>query len=266
MLGAGLQDPKALAVPGTKANQPFRFYLKNGTQRQIIFLDDPRTAPPVLEHNFRLMRRGKLSWGNFETCVSRIPGMTCPACRYAEQYGNYGASATYFMTVIDMTPYKNPKTGAVKKYTKMLFAAKQSTMEKLTRRSLEQTDKGRVEGLRGCIFNAARSSEPKSPAVGDDFTFVQVVDLTKLPPEDRVPFNYAELLAPDITRLHNVVKQLREGFTGSEVATGNPVDDLFGGGAGASSTESTGVGILSEMDDGGLAGVEVDYSSIEVPM
>lgn len=232
--GAGVAIPKDDTPRST-----FRFFVERGKEKHIIFLHEIDSALVIWEHQFQLMKKGKLSWNNFATCL-RTTGSPCPLCRYAEDMGKFGRSAVQLFSVLDLTPWKD-KQGVVHQYSKVILAAKKGTQDILTRRHLELVQSGKPQGLKHAKFKVYRGPDDKSPAVGSEFTFVKYSELGKLPPDDIIPVPIDEF-APNPTRMAEIVTRLK---------------------GGAAPTLSSGSSLLDDDDDLPSGAGEFDVASVE---
>ncbi len=169
----------------------FRFFLKEGAEGNITFLDGNVNdgmldATFYYEHHVQL--NGK--WGNFFVCTKETE--PCPIC-------NSGLYPTYvaLLSVIDHTTYKGKEKDYVD--TVKLFVAKQDTFKLLQKMAIKRG------GLRGCKFEATRIGE-KAPNVGGAFEFIEKLteqELAQYKPlkqgdQDRSkPIDYAAMLEAD---------------------------------------------------------------------
>jgi hypothetical protein len=89
-----------------------------------------------------------------------------------------------------------------------------TTWEKVKRRALQRVAAG--DTLRGAMISIFRSSKPKSPAVGEEFEFVKMVDLKAYP--DTAAVNYLEELKPNPAQVKAAAAQLGGEVAGEGVA------------------------------------------------
>lgn len=172
------------------SRKPWRFYLKTGEERRVIFLDPISGEEPVQFHEHNVNINGK--WNNHFTCTAGIPGHKCFFCeqdKEKEQNSRYFATA---FTVLDTTEYTT-KSGEKGSNTKKLFIAKSRTMRLLQRKlkkAIEETG-----GLRTWSMDCYRSGG-KVAAVGDDFVLGDRVDIDNMEEVDITPFDYMEVFKP----------------------------------------------------------------------
>ena len=160
-------------------NWVHRFWLKEGTEAKIIFLDDD----PIIieEHQMKLNGR----WTNWFTC-RRVLGEPCIICDELKDT----PSTVGFYTILDLTKYTNKK-GEVIQNTVKLFTPKFKALQLIKRQSQKRG------GLELCVYDVFRSSADAFN-VGDSFEFETKTtweDIKKLNPDAAV-LNYAEILAP----------------------------------------------------------------------
>ena len=161
------------------------FWLKEGEDRPITFLDGNLTADGLLDTSSFNQHQVKMNgkFRNHFVCVEEDE--PCPLC----QMGNYATLVSLF-TIIDHTPYTD-RNGKVHVHERKLFVAKRETMTRLQKLAT------RHGGLTGWTVNVNRIGD-KSPEVGTDFDFLEEQDLSelaavlKLPPEGIVPYDYSK--------------------------------------------------------------------------
>lgn len=143
------------------SNKMRRFYIPNGAETKITFLDgkmdkdDLLDAMCYLEHNIYING----SWKNWFPCTSETE--PCPICE-----GDNEAKLVYVFTVIDHSEWKSEKTGKVYKDQRKLFVCKRNTFKMLQKKAAKHG------GLAGCTFDVSRTGD-KEASVGNDFDFVQ---------------------------------------------------------------------------------------------
>lgn len=171
-----------------------RFWLKQGESRKIVFLDN--LAFRFWEHNVCIDG----SWKNWFVCLRENLGEECALCSSDNRPYFVG-----FYSVLDMTGYTDKK-GVKHVNEKLLFPAKIPILEKLSRKDEKHG------GLTGCIFDVTRGASAKSSAVGDDFDFVEKVELIKqFPSVDITPYQYEEILKPEqADRLKIIVAKAKD--------------------------------------------------------
>ena len=214
-----MDDPNALS--GGQGGQ--RLWIPKGGTKNLIFLTEgngplPYGPPLIFEHNFPL-GVGKKRFQNWLPCIEPL-GVTCGLCEWANTHDGSGRryKGMYF-TVLDLSQWTD-KQGNVHKMSKKLMVAKKDTKEKLERRYLTRLEAGSC--LRGALFRATRGSSDKSPSVGDDFEFVQMVDLRQIPEEFREPIDYIEFLG--LNKTEELKKRVADAVQRMRVETGE-----FGG-------------------------------------
>jgi len=175
-----------------EAGRMWRFWMPDGEDRQITFLDGALDDDGMLdiymfyEHSLRL--NGKVE--NFVCTAAVDETQPCPICESGDR-----ASFVGVMTVIDHSEQKiksGPNAGKVISNTRKLFVAKQSTIKQLTKIAAKRG------GLTGCTFDVSRTGH-QSPSVGNQFDFVQkfdsyeeIAEACGLKVEDVQPANYEE--------------------------------------------------------------------------
>jgi hypothetical protein len=137
----------------------FRFFLKEGEKKKVVFLADERAG--VWEHTVQF---GPKQFEKF-TCSRDSNCFLCGT----------GVRATYteHCSVWDTTEYTN-RDGQVKKGSRKSFAASGSAIDVLNRRRQEKGG-----NLTGYIVECHRDGA-KSPSVGNDFIVGEKIELTKI--------------------------------------------------------------------------------------
>lgn len=193
--GKAAQD--AFAKEETKAqmnkDRPFRFFLKNGGESSITFLDGnledgALNIPYFYEHFVKISGRAQ----NFVCTQDEEP---CPICE-----GGDSPSFVGVLTVIDHSSYTG-KDGKEYKDQVRLFVPKRGTIKQLQKFAEKRG------GLRGCRFDVSRTGD-KEPAVGNVFDFTEKLteqQLVKTYGEKAAPLDYAKALgylpAKDLRKL-----------------------------------------------------------------
>ncbi len=149
------------------ASGPNRLWMPAGSKRELIFVDPEPIA--IYEHQAKING----SWKNFFTCLRGIED-TCPGC---EELGEKTRYYVGYYTAVDATGWTDKK-GNKHQFEACLVPAKLKSLKKLKRKGQDRTEAG-GEGLRGCLFSAARDDD-KDPAIGSEFEYVRTVDLDKL--------------------------------------------------------------------------------------
>lgn len=140
-------------------DRPFRFFLKNGGETSITFLDGDLDADGALEIPYYYEHFEKIA-GRVQTFPCLQDSEPCPLC----ESGN-SPSFVGVMTIIDHTEFKD-KEGNMKKDQVRLFVAKRGTIKQLQKLAAKRG------GLRGCRFDVSRTGD-KEPGVGNVFDFTE---------------------------------------------------------------------------------------------
>ena len=191
-VGSDMDDPNRQAGSSQAGK---RLWLPKGAKKSIIFLSEGTGplpyGPPVIYEHQPPIGQGKRRWLNWFPCLEPL-GVPCPLCQWADSHDRSGARYKgMFFTVVDLTQWVDQQ-GKQHTMTKKLLVAKRDTKEKIERKYMSRVEAG--GGLRGAMFTTFRGSSDKSAAVGDDFEFIQMCDLSQLPPEMQEPFDVAEEL------------------------------------------------------------------------
>lgn len=176
-----------------QAGKGFRFYMGDGEERAITFLDGKLDdegmldIPMFYEHNIQVNG----DWKNFVCTGETDTSQPCPICEKGDRPSLVGV-----MTVLDHTPYvvqKGPNKGKTYVNQRKLFVAKRQTITQLTNLAKKRG------GLTGCLFDVLRSGETAA-RVGSQFDFQHKFatraeikakfDLAE--DEDVLPFDYSE--------------------------------------------------------------------------
>lgn len=161
----------------------YRFWMKEGDERTVTFLDGDLSDDGLLEtvsykqHNMKV--NGK--YRNYFPCVAEHEA--CPLC----EMDNY-ASPVWVFTVMDHTKYTD-RNGKVHQHERKLFVVKRDTMKRLQKLAAKRG------GLTGWTVNISRTGD-KSAEVGSDFDFLEQHDLDdlaktlKMKPDQLRPLDY----------------------------------------------------------------------------
>lgn len=171
---------------GGSGGQPWRFRMKPGEERNIVFLTgqaDGKDVPVIDEHQLKIDG----NWGHFFTCL-RVMGEKCPLCEAGDR--PYVAG---FFTVLDRTEYKGSNGNTYKDQVRVL-AAKFKSLKQLKKFSQK------YGGLIGIEFEVSRSSD-KAPSIGDTYIKEDRWDMDDLEavlgkPIHEAVVNWEEYLAP----------------------------------------------------------------------
>ncbi len=176
-----------------EAGKLWRFWMPEGEERQITFLDGKMDDDGMLDILMYYEHRIRIN-GNWETFVCTAESdqtQPCPICEKGDR-----ASLVGVMTIIDHTEHtiKNgPNKGKTISNTRKLFVAKRQTITQLTTLAKKRG------GLVGCTFDVYRTGE-NSAGVGSQFDFQhkfstrqEIMDKFGLEKEEDVmPANYEE--------------------------------------------------------------------------
>lgn len=191
-----------------------RFFMKPGEERKLIFLTDAETPQPVWEH--KVFHKGT-KMPSFHTCLRESEG-NCPLCDWHSEHGKVPARKTLFMTVIDVEGFVSNRTQKAYTNLKRLYAiTSSSSIELLGKRVNRLIDGGK--NLRGAQFMIGRTTNDKSPASGDDFEYLEHIDLDTL--EDTAEYDYEAITKPDPEAVKRCVERLKTEIE----AVSKPVDE-----------------------------------------
>jgi hypothetical protein len=129
-------------------NKLWRFRMKAGEERQVVFLTGEDVAPVLNEHTVQV---GPNRWDNF-TCLQQ-KGEDCPLCQAGEK-----RTLTGFFLVIDRTPFEHK--GKTYKNQVRILAAKFKSLKQFKKFGLK------YGGLANLEFEVSRSDD-KAAAIGD---------------------------------------------------------------------------------------------------
>ena len=203
MLGTDLTD---VDMSGDKSGNSdwhtSRFWMKQDTEKKILFLSEANQIISIFEHQVKLGG----DWRHWFTCLNHDGKTPCPLCEYSLANANkFRRTKVAYLSILDLTPWK-AKDGTEHKFTPRLFGAKNDTVELLKRRYLERVEAG--QSLKYSMYTVFRSKSDKSPNVGSDFSFIKMVDPSVLPEEVRSGMDLMEELKPDREKMEGAVKQL----------------------------------------------------------
>lgn len=191
-----------------RAGGPNRFWMKAGTTREIVFVDDEPLS--LFEHQWRANGH----WRNWATCCREISDVA-PCC---EKLGDRSRSFTGFYTIIDCSDHKDSK-GTSYQYELKLLPAKLATIKLIQRK---KTEKGSLIGL---SYNVSRDSND-DPNCGNDFSFSKEVDLDKLFKVANYRGKKLVDLYKEATENPQVLQRLKDTFQLSLDSNGNPLPKL----------------------------------------
>ena len=141
---------------------PPRFYVKEGTSKEVVFIDDEILC--IYEHNPKIGG----SYRNWLTCVQGIhDDVVC--CQKLGPDSRYYCG---YLTVVDCTAWTDQR-GNSHEYEMKMVQAKMKTMKRFRRK---KEDRGALAGL---LFRATREDK-LSPSCGDEWEFQREADMEKL--------------------------------------------------------------------------------------
>lgn len=188
------EEAKAEAYKA-EAGKMWRFYLKDGEERKVTFLDGTLDEDGMLDDTrfYQHMVQHNGSWTNYVCTADVDKTQPCPIC---ERGNDFRPSLVGVLTVIDHTPHtiKNgPKAGQIIKDQRKLYVAKKGTIQHLAKLA------GKRGGtLAGCTFDISRTGD-KEPGVGNQFDFVEqhgsieeLMEAFGISAEDCQPANYMD--------------------------------------------------------------------------
>jgi hypothetical protein len=163
-------------VNNAKVSKAFWFWTKPGEPKTVAFLDDER-----ITINQHVVKIGQ----NFETYT--CGGEDCYFCIQGER-----ASTVEVYSILEILdkPYISKKDNKERRYIRKLIAIKGEAKERLHRRRMAAG--GSLVGKKVEIIRDSK----KSPSSGSDFEVKGDADLSKIPPEERKPYDYQDILAP----------------------------------------------------------------------
>lgn len=163
---AAVDEAEAKAeLAKAEAGRLWRFFLKDGADAQITFLDGELDdagmldTPVFWEHT--LYTAGDVK--NYVCTAEEDQTQPCPICESGDK-----PSLVQVFTIIDHRPHtiqRGPNAGKVIPHSIKLLVAKPGTRKLLAKIASKRG------GLTGCTFDVSRTGD-KSPAVGDQFDFV----------------------------------------------------------------------------------------------
>lgn len=209
--GASAHKAMAEADARTEANKGamnVRFWMKEGEERTITFLDGGLTEdglldiPMYYEHTVQVAGQ----WTQFVCIAEEEP---CPLCESGDNAQLVGA-----LSVIDHTGYFSKKQEKQIQNIRRLYIAPRTVIKKLQKLAAKRG------GLAGLTFDVTRT-EAKAARVGDLLDFQGKTDVKELQEtfgEEAQPFNYEEVLP------HASGDELRAmGFGNAKIGAEKPV-------------------------------------------
>ena len=145
------------------AQQPFRFFMAPGDDREIVIVDDEPNFFRY-EHNLQNPENGR--WDIYTACLNEHTN--CPVCSASTR-------APYFamyLTILDLTPYETRDHETVE-WSKKLLVVKPAQQKKIMR--LFETH----GSLRGMVLRMARDGD-KDASIGNDIEFIEFLEEDQL--------------------------------------------------------------------------------------
>lgn len=185
------EEAKAEAAKDA-AGKMWRFWMPEGSDRKITFLDGNLDAEGMLDINMYYDHTVQLNgkWHNFVCTAEADQSQPCPLCAAGDKPSLVGV-----MTIIDHSEHvvqNGPNAGKTIKDTRKLFVCKRATIKQLSKLAVKRG------GLTGCTFDVSRSDD-KKPNVGDVFDFTKkyakrsdIMEEYDLKEEDVQPADYEE--------------------------------------------------------------------------
>jgi hypothetical protein len=192
-----------------KLSGPNRFWMKEGTQREVVLIDDDPFC--CYEHNPKL--NGK--WTNWLTCLKDSNDII-PCC---EKLGEKTRYYVGYYTIVDLTAHTDAK-GNKYQYEVKLLPTKLKTLQLLRRK---KQDRG---SLIGCVFKVHRDSQ-EDPNCGGEFEFQKEGDLAKLLPHANYKGKKLVDLYKEATEKPDMLARLKETFQMSLDGNGHPEAKIF---------------------------------------
>jgi len=189
---AVIEDEAQAEARKAEAGKMFRFWLKEGEEKQITFLDGDLDSDGMLDINFYYEHMIKIAgqWHTFVDTSEVDQTQPCPLTEMGSR--PYLAAA---MTIIDHTPYQiksGANAGKTLQHVRKLFIAKRQTIQQLTNLAKKRG------GLTGCTFDVTRIGQ-NSASVGSQFDFQhkfssreEIAATCGLQPDEVQPANYPE--------------------------------------------------------------------------
>ncbi|MCK5307069.1 MAG: hypothetical protein KAJ73_00525 [Zetaproteobacteria bacterium] len=134
--------------------RPFEFYMAVGEERRIVILDD---EPEFCLYEHNMYNPAKTGYSPPAICIKEADN--CPLCEVMEKDSVY----ILFLSIIDLTPYKDNK-GKTVKFSRKFMKVKLSQQKKFVRRW------EREGTLRGAVFTMVRDGD-KDARIGNDIEF-----------------------------------------------------------------------------------------------
>ena len=161
-------DEDVAAKRAAAANKTFRFFLKEGEEKRITFLDGELDEAGVLDVPRYWEHRIKMNghWNNWYPCT-KDEEEDCPLCDDGQP------SLVYVFTIIDHTEWTSEQKSVDHVNERKLYICKSDTYKRLSKIAHKR------DGLTGCSFDVGRIGE-KAEAAGNDFDFVKKQTLAKV--------------------------------------------------------------------------------------
>jgi hypothetical protein len=140
------------------ANEPFRFFIKEGMETQFIVVDD---EPSFFRNEHQLQDPKTKRFSLHVPCIDEVAN--CPACEVDTKQPSF----CMYLTVIDLTEYTNSKDEVIT-WSKKMLVVKLGQQKKFVR-------VWEKEGtLRGALFTVSRTGKMSSN-IGSDIDFEEFV-------------------------------------------------------------------------------------------
>lgn len=188
-------------------NAPFRFWMKPGTSREVIIVDE---SPEVFVFEHEIYNKATKE-RIYTGCVSEWE--TCPVCESEGKDPYYAL----LLTVIDLNEFRD-RNNNVHEFSRKLFVVKSGQQKKIIRRYKKAEEDGGT--LRGWVVELSRDGD-KDPVIGNDMEFIEQIPEEELTDYVRTykdkegkeheeecsePYNYEELFPePDAETLRAIV-------------------------------------------------------------
>ena len=159
-------DADQAARKAAGGNSVFRYWMPDGAEQQITFLDGELSeaglldVPRFWEHQLQLGG----SWKNWFPCTKDEE--PCPICDIKQP------ALVYALTIIDHREWEDKKDNT-HQHERKLYICKGDTYKRLSKIAAKRG------GLAGCTFDVSRIGD-KAEAVGNDFDFVEKLSLKKI--------------------------------------------------------------------------------------
>jgi len=154
-------------------NEIWRFFIKTGSERHVVFLDDDLYC--IREHQYKLNG----SWKNWKVCIAEVSEKGCPLC-----LTTFKARTVGFLTILTIEKLN----GNIQKRKMLLPVTSRGA-------NILAYEKERLGGLKYKLFKVYRSGRD-SISIGDVWKYIKDIDPQKLTEEEKKVYNYEELFKP----------------------------------------------------------------------